>query len=381
MNTQKVIAGVLMLTVLAACGQAPEQSESAAVDEQAVEQIPVEVGQAKLGSVSAFYSATAALESDGRAQVVPRISGQVVELLAEEGDQVRAGQVLARLDADRLRLELAQAEANMRRLEQDFDRQREMHERDMISTETFDRFKFEFEAQRAQHELAKLELSYSDITAPISGVVSRRMIRVGNMVDTTNPIFEVTSLDPLQAVLDVPERELARLQAGQVALLHADALPGQEFVGEVARISPVIDPDSGTFRVTVELSGAQERLRPGMFGRFSIVYDQRSDVVLIPVDAVLTEDGRSSVFVVNDDEVERRAVVPGYRNNGHYEITEGLEPGELVVTTGQSSLRTGSAVMVLNQPEGWNEATPLGPIDPDAITEIASTESSEGDDA
>jgi RND family efflux transporter MFP subunit len=354
MNRLMVVAGALALTILTACGQAPETDEALAEDAETVEKIPVEVGEAKLGSVSAFYSATASLEADGRAQVVPRLGGQVTELLVEEGDAVEAGQVLARLDSDRLRLQLAQAEANMRRLQQDFDRHREMHERDMISTETFDRLKFEFEAQTAQYELAQLELSYSDIRAPISGVISMRDLRVGNQVNTADPVFEITALDPLQAVLDVPERELSRLQPGQPAVLHADALPGEEFLGEVARISPVIDPDSGTFRVTVELSGEQARLRPGMFGRFSIIYDERDEVVLVPVDAVLSEDGRSSVFVIANGQAERRLVVPGYRNNGHFEIVEGLAAGELVVTTGQASLRSGSPVLVLNEPVGYD---------------------------
>ncbi|MEN1727010.1 MAG: efflux RND transporter periplasmic adaptor subunit [Pseudomonadota bacterium] len=371
MNRLIPLASVLALTILTACGQAPEADTAVAdAEETVVEQIPVEVALTKLGEIRAFYSATASLEADGRAQVVPRIGGQVIELMAEEGDAVVAGQVLARLDSDRLRLELAQAEANMRRLEQDFDRHREMHERDMISTETFDRLRFEFEAQRAQHDLAQLELSYSDITAPISGVISMREVRVGNMVSTVDPLFEVTALDPLQAVLDVPERELSRLQAGQPAVLQADALPGETFVGRVARISPVIDADSGTFRVTVELSGAQDRLRPGMFGRFSIVYDQRDDVVLVPVEAVLSEDGRSSVFIIANGQAERREIVPGYRNNGHFEVEEGLDAGELVVTTGQASLRTGSAVVVLNRPDGFEEAS-----------SIASTTSHVGDDA
>jgi len=356
--------------LLTACGQAPESGEGLAEEADAVEQIPVEVGAAELGSVSAFYSATASLEADGRARVVPRLGGQVTELLVEEGDPVEAGQVLARLDAERLRLQLAQAEANMRRLEQDFDRNREMHERDMISTETFDRLKFEFEAQAAQYELAQLELSYTAIRAPISGVISLRSLRVGNQVNTSDPVFEITALDPLQAVLDVPERELSRLKPGQPAVLHADALPGREFYGEVARISPVIDPDSGTFRVTVELSGEQEQLRPGMFGRFSIIYDRRDEVVLVPVDAVLSEDGRSSVFVVSAGQAERRLVVPGYRNNGHFEIVEGLEAGELVVTTGQASLRTGSSVLVLNEPVGYDDAASL-----------AATETAVGEDA
>ncbi|MEE4639353.1 MAG: efflux RND transporter periplasmic adaptor subunit [Wenzhouxiangella sp.] len=370
MNRLMILIAAVSLTILTACDQAPESDESLAEDAEIVEQIPVEVALAELGSVSAFYSATASLEADGRAKVVPRIGGQVMELLVEEGDSVKAGQVLARLDADRLRLQLAQAEANMRRLAQDFDRHREMHERDMISTETFDRLKFEFEAQSAQYKLAQLEVSYSEITAPIDGVISMRQVRVGNQVNTVDPVFEVTALDPLQAVLDVPERELSRLQPGQTAILRADALPGEEFVGEVARISPVIDPDSGTFRVTVELGGEHKRLRPGMFGRFSIIYDQRDEVVLVPVEAVLSEDGRSSVFVIRDGQAERRAVMPGYRNNGHFEITEGLEAGEQVVTTGQASLRTGSTVLVLNQP-----------VDYDSTSSLVSTDASAGDDA
>ncbi|AKS40832.1 efflux RND transporter periplasmic adaptor subunit [Wenzhouxiangella marina] len=362
MNRLLLVPGALSLLLLAACGsQAPtEQTVTETVE---VEQIPVEVEAAHLGSISAFYSATATLESDGRAHIVPRIAGQVVELLAEEGDRVEAGQVLARLDAERLRLELARSEAELSRLQQDLERNREMHARDMISTETFDRLKFEFDAQRAQYELARLELSYSEIKAPISGVVSQRMVWVGNMVNTSEPVFEITALDPLQAVLDVPERELSRLSAGQPALVQVDALPGRSFQGEVVRLSPVIDAQSGTFRVTVELADRSGQLRPGMFGRFSIVYDQRDDVVLVPAEALLTEDGRSAVFVVTDGKAERREVVPGYRNNGHYEITEGLLPGERVVVTGQASLRTGAEVLVLGEPTSALETESLANLD------------------
>ncbi len=358
MNRLFVAMSLLLVVALAGCGNGqPPEGESAVAEVS--ERIPVEIKPARLGRISAFYSATASLEADGRAQVVPRIAGQVIELLAEEGDLVTAGQVLARLDAERLRLELVRSQADLKRLEQDLARQREMRERDMISAEVFERLQFEVEAQRAEHELARLELSYSDISAPISGVVSERMVRVGNMVNTADPVFEITALDPLQAVLDVPERELSRLAAGQTALLQADALPGESFTGQVVRIAPVIDPESGTFRVTVELGGAEGRLRPGMFGRFSIVYDQRDDVVLVPAAAVLSEDGRSSVFVVSDGRAERRAVVPGYRDNGHYEIIEGLQAGEQIVVTGQASLRSGAEVLVIGEPTSASDVDGL----------------------
>jgi membrane fusion protein (multidrug efflux system) len=171
------------------------------------------------------------------------------------------------------------------------------------------------------------------------------------MVSTTEPVFRVTAFEPLLATLHVPERELSRLAAGQPAVLSADALPGKRFVGVIDRISPVVDADSGTFRVTVELTDDTGRLRPGMFGRFDIVYDRRDNAVLVPVESVLMEDGEASVFVVEGQEATRRSVTVGYRNNGHLEILSGIEPGETVVVTGQASLRTGATVQVLGAEE------------------------------
>lgn len=157
----------------------------------------------------------------------------------------------------------------------------------------------------------------------------------------------VTAMEPLQAVLNVPERELARLAAGQPARLQVDALPGELFIGRIERISPVVDSASGTFRVTIALDGHGERLRPGMFGRFHIVYDSRDYAVLVPVAAVMNEDGRQSVFVVEDGEAQRRSITVGHRNNGEFEVRDGLDAGERVVVIGQASLSSGAEVQVI----------------------------------
>lgn len=308
--------------------------------------IPVEVVEVARGSITAFHSGTATLEADREAHVVPRLGGTIVELLAEEGDFVAEGQLLARIDDDRYRLELERNEATLSRLEQDFNRHREMQARGLISLEAFERAKFEYEAHQAQVELSRLDLSHTAIRAPIAGVVSRRLIRVGNTVNAQEAAFVVTSLDPLLAVLYVPERELSRLAAGQPASIGVDALPGELFEGRVVRISPVIDAATGTFRVTVEIGG-DTALRPGMFARVNIVRDTRADVLLVPVQAVIAEDARTSVFVVRDGVAERREVRTGYRDNGRVEISAGLEPGERVVVTGQAALRNDSSVLVI----------------------------------
>jgi len=345
MNKTLLLLLVTSLGLATACGSDGPSDESEESEETRT--VPVEAVAARQDTIEAYYSATATLEADREAEVVPRVGGRITAIEVEEGERVEAGDVLARLDDERLRLELARAEADLRRLRQDLERQREMHERDMISTEAFERLQYQFEAQQAAHELVRLELSYTAITAPIDGVISERMIKVGNMVSTNEPVFRVTALDPLIATLHVPERELSRLAPGQAAALTADALPGERFIGVIDRISPVIDGDSGTFRVTVELSDSSGRLRPGMFGRFDIVYDRREQAVLVPVESVLIEDGEASVFVVTGGEAHRRSVEVGYRNNGDYEIVAGIEPGEPVVVTGQASLKSGASVQVL----------------------------------
>lgn len=347
-----LLAGALFLS---ACENGQARNNEAKEDEAPA--IPVEVALVQRGSVTAFYSSTATLEADREARVVPRLAGNIDAIYVEEGDFVTEGQRLARIDNERYRIEVSRAQATLQRLEQDFNRSREMYSRSLISSEAFERAKFEFDAQKAQFALAQLDLSYTEIAAPITGVVSERMIKVGNMVNAQNPVFVITSMDPLLATLHVPERELARLAVGQPAFVAADALAGRQFTGRVARISPVIDANTGTFRVTVEVSGEDGVLKPGMFGRVNIVHDRREDTLLIPVEAVITEDARSSVFVIVDDKAERRTVQVGYRNNGQVEIVEGVSEGELVVITGQASLRNQSKVAII---AGAPQAEQLG---------------------
>ena len=336
---------LLMALVLSGCQSQQDQSEQS--EDEEVATIPVEAEALERGSIAAFYSATGTLEADREARVVPRLTGQIVSIEVEEGDFVERGQVLARVDADRLRIEKQQADADLSRMRQDYERHQEMHARNLISTEVFERVKYDFEAQTARVELVELELSYSAITAPFSGVVSERMIKLGNQVNTAEPIFVITAMDPLQATLDVPERELARLANDQPVAVTMDALPNQTFAGFIQRISPVVDAGSGTFRVTVEVNDQTGRLRPGMFGRFQVIYDERDSVLLAPVAAVTVEDGRASVYVVEGDEAYQREIEIGYRNNGKYEVVSGLIEGDRVIVVGQAALRDGSKVQVL----------------------------------
>ena len=312
--------------------------------------IPVEATTVSSGDMAAFYSGTASLEADEQAIAVSQITGVVLQIHAEEGDFVEAGQVLAEVETDRYALEVEKANAGLKRLQTDYQRKKELFEKKLVSAEDFERVSAEFDAQKAAHDLARLDLEYTRIRAPISGYISERLVRAGNLVKLHQPVFAITSYDPLLAVLHVPERELRVLKKGLTVSMSLDAWPGEVFAGEVIRISPVVDPGTGTFRVTTEITDRKQMLKPGLFGRVEILHDLHQNVPVIPRSAVITEDQISHVFVINDEgAASRRDVRLGYEREGMIEVADGLNKGETVVTAGKGSLSDGTRVEVVGK--------------------------------
>jgi membrane fusion protein (multidrug efflux system) len=332
--------------LLSSCQEDAGEKDAESEDESPA--IPVEIATPTRGDIFATYSGTAPIEAFADAQVIAKVGGEVREIHVEEGDDVVSGQVLLRLDGDRLRFEAQQAEANLLKLQRDFQRNADLKDRSLISAGDFEKIQYEMEALQATANLAKLELSYTEIRAPIDGVVSQRYVKVGNTIDAGEPTFQVTSLEPLVSYLHVPEREYRRIEPGQTASIVVDAVQGTRFIGAVARVSPVVDPLTGTFKITVEVTDSSRRLKPGMFGRISIVYDRHEDVMQIPRNAIIQEAGEPSVFVVEGDTARLRVVRTGYIEGGRIEIVEGLAGDEQFVLVGQTGLREGSKVSVIN---------------------------------
>lgn len=342
------LAVIVLTLAVVLPGCQPGAGEDAKGDEEEQPAVPVETAVPSRGDIYAVYSGTAPVEAYADAQVIAKVGGEVREILVEEGDRVKSGQVLARLDGDRLRFEMQQAEANLHKLQRDYQRNIDLRDRSLISAGDFEKIKYEMEALQATYDLARLELSYTEIRAPIDGVVSQRFIKIGNTIDANAPTFQVTSLEPLISYLHVPEREYRRIAAGQTATLRVDALAGHVFEGTVARISPVVDPSTGTFKATIEVYDETDLLKPGMFARINIVYDMHADALQIPRSAIIEEAGESSVFVVADETAHRRTVRTGYVEGGKIEILEGLADDERFVLVGQTGLKEGSRVTVVN---------------------------------
>ena len=338
--------------LLQGCGETVNGNENEEETEAALA-IPVEAAMVSINDMAAFYTGTATLEADKQALVVSQITGVVLKINAEEADFVEAGQVLAVVETDRYALEVERTNASLKRLQTDYQRKQELFAKQLVSTEDFERVSAEYEAQKAASELAKLDLEYTSIRAPISGFISERMVRAGNLVKLHQPVYNITSYDPLLAVVHVPERELRVLSKGLRVSMSVDAWPGESFSGEVIRISPVIDTNTGTFRVTAQINDHGQMLKPGLFGRIEIQYDMHENVPVVPRSAIITEDELSHVFVINAEGfANRRTIELGFEADGLVEVTRGLEKGETVVTAGKGSLSDESRVEVVgNNPD------------------------------
>lgn len=350
-RTGACAAALLFTTILllGGCkGGGADEAKAAQSAEKKAEAVAVEAALASRRAVAASYTGSTTLEPRAEAQVVAKTSGVALAVLVEEGQHVQAGQPLVRLDPDRARLSVAQSEAQMRKLENSYHRAEKLVQQQLVSAADVDQLRYDLENARAMYRMATLELSYTTVVAPISGVVASRDIKPGNFVQINSPIIRIVDGSRLEATLNVPEREIAKLKPGQVVSLQVDALPGKQFSGAVDRVAPVVDTGSGTFRVVASFSGDQE-LQAGMFSRLSINYDQRADALVVPRTALLEDGGKPAVYVVRDGKAVRTELALGYDDAGFIEVRNGLQLGDEVVIAGKAALREGSAVQVIGK--------------------------------
>ncbi len=343
----------LMLALTAALASGCGVGEASVASDSEIEAatpIPVETALPSRADILATYEATTTIASDADAPVVAKAGGEVVSLLVEEGDRVSHGQVLAELDGERLRLEMLSAKASLDQVRSEYERYTDLAARGLVSEAMFESMKYDLEALEAAYELARLNYDYSKIRAPIDGVVSSRNIKLGQSINVSDVVFRITDTNELLAYLQIPQAELGKFSAGQLATLTVDAMPNTKYNAMIARISPTIDMRNGTFRATAFIDNGSGELAPGMFARFSIAYEKHADALVIPREALVEEDDQTSVYVVANGSVSRRTIETGIESGDLVEVVGGLDGDDEIVVTGQSSLRDGSKVLASNNP-------------------------------
>jgi multidrug efflux system membrane fusion protein len=336
---------------------APPASRGVPVVAAAAKQGDLDIYLAGLGTVTAFNMVT----------VRPRVNGHLVKVAFQEGQLVRKGDLLAEIDPRPFQVQLAQAEGQMARnqallknAQRDLERFKVLLGRDLISKQEFDaqlsqidQYEGALKSDQAQIDSAKLQLTYSRITAPISGRIGLRMVDEGNMVQANdaNGLAVITQLQPITVLFNIPQDDLPavlkKMQSGQKLAVEAynRDLKQKLATGTLLTIDNQIDPNTGTVRCKAVFPNEDHALFPNQFVNARLLVDTRRDAVLVPAAAVQRSPQSTFVYVVKDDSTaESREVAVGPGEGEEVSIASGIAPGEVVVVEGVDRIQHGSRV-------------------------------------
>jgi len=333
-------------------GKAAADVENADKDrKEKEEQTPVEIISATTGDISSFILLSSNLETERMTDVFSRVQGLIARIEVEEGEQVKKGQLLMKLEPDELEFTEARARVEFEQEKNFYERKQKMFEKQLLSKEEFETAKFALQAKEIAWKKARLNLNHTQIRSPIDGVIGERLRRLGDRVQPSDKLFTVIDNEEMIAVIHVPEREIGLIKKGQKAFIKSQHLGNSQFDGWIKRVSPVVDPQSGTFKVTVGIRNEQDRLRPGMFVNVHVITDVHKNTVLIPKTALVYENDRMQVFVVRDNKAKRLDLDAGYQDYEKIESLSGIEPGEKVIVLGQAGLKDGASVNIVAERE------------------------------
>jgi RND family efflux transporter MFP subunit len=309
--------------------------------------IPVAARTAAPAELRVMLRGTAHLQAREQVDVLPKQGGVVARVLVEEGARVAVGTPLAVLDDQEWRLQAQQSDARARAASDAATRAVALQQQGLLAEQEVERLRSEAQVAVADRALARLRVENATIRSPIAGVVTHRYVERGQMVGTTAAAFAVADVARLEAVVGVPEREAVRVTAGQAAMIRVEGLP-QPVQGRVSRVRPVVDPQSGTVQVTIEVDPAQGGgLRAGQFVNVDIVTETLAERITLPRTAVLVDGVAPRVFLVQEGRALEREVQLGISQGDQVEIRSGLAAGDTVVVVGQDNLRPGAVVRLM----------------------------------
>lgn len=355
------LLSILCIALLAGCGSSEstdasqetsdKSTDSDKEDDTKEQAIVVEVVVLERGSIESVIRAAANLEAERQVEVLAEASRRVVELLVEEGDRVRKGQSLLRLEEDEQRTALKRAETNYEKAKREVERQKKLHERDLTSDQAYNDASDELKRSELLLEDAQRVFSYTNVRAPISGTVTLRTVNVGNQVSVGQHLFSIIDFESIVAYVYIPEKNLKDLAVKQDVRVTARAIRDEIYHAKVKRISPVVDPRSGTVKVTIGVGG-QPGLRPGLFVDIAVVTATRDDALLLPKRALLYDSDQVFVYRLEEKRRVRKLLVRPLLSDADFVMPlDGFAAGDSVVVAGQTGLKDRALVRLTTDPQ------------------------------
>ena len=309
--------------------------------------MPVKAVPAKLARAVLETGAIGSLRADEAIVIRPEVAGRIDRIAFEEGQAVKKGALLARLDAAETRalVESSKVQANLDK--QRLERAADLRKKGFISQQALDEAHSNYARALAKQREDEAKLAKSEIRAPFSGVAGLRQVSEGAYVAAGTDIARLDKIDQLKLDFRVPETFLGQLKPGLAVSVAVDAFPQASFPGKIYAIEPAVDEQTRTVLARARVANPELRLRPGMFARVQLTLGVRENAVWIPEEAIVPRGQESFVFRVVEGKAELVQVQTGTRKVGEVEIIKGLAGGDVVVTEGTQRLAPGMQVSII----------------------------------
>lgn len=329
----------------------------------ALEFLPQEIFTTSPVDLQKTLSLSGTLRAFNMANVKARVAADVRDVLVREGQAVKSGQVVVKMDAteylarvDQARGNLDSARAQLEIAAKNRDNNRALVEKGFISRNAFDNYASQYAAAEANVDAAKGALGIVQkllndtvIRAPISGLVAMRYVQPGEKVSADNKLLDIIDLRKMELEVAVPTSDIATVMLGQRVMVHIEGLP-QAFEGKVVRINPATQSGSRSVPIYVQLDNPKDLLRAGMFAEAQLVLTSKSSVLALPQNAVRKDGNGTYVYLIEGERLARKSVTTGMsgRSGGDYmtEILSGLDFGAKVIATDMGNLQPGAPVRI-----------------------------------
>jgi RND family efflux transporter MFP subunit len=316
----------------------------------------VQAASSKHGPITRSIALPGEVKAYQQATLYAKVTGYLKTITVDKGDQVKAGALLAEIEVPELLADRAQYNAEVTVAELDYNRQSESAKKapDLVAPQTVDDAKGRLDIARANLERTETLLNFAKITAPFSGIITKRMVDPGAFIPAATAgstpqsaaILTIADFSTVRVQVAVPEVESSLVATGETVRINVDGLPGRSFDGKITRFSYALDDASKTMLAEIELPNPKLELRPGMYATVKIGIEQKSDALLIPVDALVTERAGTSVFILADGKAKKIPVKTGFNDGVSVEIASGLKPDASVILVGKRTLNDGQPVQI-----------------------------------
>lgn len=329
----------LSLAALAVLAVACKSDDKAGTAQQAKPQ--VKIAKVTSEDIPQAETYTATVESDVKNDIAPNTPYRIEKIYVDVGDNVRQGQVLVQLDASNLQ----QLKLQVENQKIEFNRTSQLYQVGGASKAEYDNAKLQLDVLSTQ---LKQLMQNTQLTAPISGVVTARNYDSGDMYSQGQPVLTIEQINPVKVMVNISEVYYKQVFKGMPVDIELDAYEGETFYGKVTIVYPTVDQSTHTFPVEVTINNSSQKVRPGMFARATVNFGDKNHV-LVPDEALVKQIGAGDryVYIYKNGKVSYNKVELGKHIGTKYEILSGVNPGDDVVIAGQSRLANGKEVEVV----------------------------------